>query len=343
MAGLGRVYKRKDSRFWWIELWVRGKRHSESSKSTRKLDAVALLERRVEQFRLVPGLASRFTLGDLVAEFVEDAELRGIVNVAHYQSLGDQLETFFGLALAARDLDTSRIRDFQLWLRRQKGYAPGTINLKIRQLRAMLRFGARNGRLSMVPESPPRLLGEKPRQGILSAADFRAILAELPGWAADVFEFAYFSGWRRNEILNLAWTEVDLPGRVIRLEAGRSKNRHSRICPIVGRVGGVLERRRRLRIVGVDLVFHRDGRPVIAQTFYQAFRPACARVGRPGVLLHDCRRSCITALIRAGVPERVAMQLSGHRTRSVFDRYNIVAEAELADAAEKLNRYVLGN
>ncbi len=81
-------------------------------------------------------------------------------------------------------------------------------------------------------------------------------------------------------------------------------------------------------------LFHRQGTPI--KNFYGAWRTACetAKVGPR--LFHDLRRSSIRNYVRNGVHEKVAMAISGHKTRSVFDRYNIVSDRDLQEAARRV-------
>jgi integrase len=160
-----------------------------------------------------------------------------------------------------------------------------------------------------------------------------------------VARFAYLTGWRKSEVLDLEWRDVTLErtrggaiaGGTVRLRAARSKNKRPRVVAIRGELLELLQRRVAARQLDSLRVFHRHGARVPVR---KAWTAACAATGFTELLFHDLRRSAVRNMVRAGVPERIAMRISGHRTRSVFDRYDITSEADLEAAAEQTSRYV---
>ena len=156
--------------------------------------------------------------------------------------------------------------------------------------------------------------------------------AGLPAPWQDILDLTYYSGWRKNEILGLTWDEIDEAGGVIRLSPARSKTVVGRILPISHPIAEALARRRARRDPDSPLAFHRDGIPV--RRWRTAWRTACQAAGVPTRFLHDCRRTAARNLIRASVPERVTMLLTGHTSRTIFDRDNIINQQELLEAGD---------
>lgn len=184
-------------------------------------------------------------------------------------------------------------------------------------------------------------------------------------WLSEVFEVGYTYGWREGELLHLKVNQVDLFNRVLRLNPGETKIDEGRIVQMTNTVYAILSQ----CVVGKTagkLVFTReDG--IGIQDFRKAWWKVCTRVclghltctqcddeanvyrtkcGRcggkqlkyVGLLFHDLRRTAIPNMTRRDIPENLAMKISGHKTRAVFDRYNIVSEPDLKDAARKIER-----
>ena len=132
----------------------------------------------------------------------------------------------------------------------------------------------------------------------------------------------------------MTWTDLDIDARIVLLRGPESKNGHPRKMALEGELWEIIERRWDSRAhqksdgtVGVSLyVFHRKGRPI--GDFRKAWDSACKTVGLERKLFHDFRRTAARNMRRAGVPEKVCMDLLGHRTTSMFHRYNITDEQD---------------
>jgi integrase len=165
-----------------------------------------------------------------------------------------------------------------------------------------------------------------------------------------VLTFAYNTGRRKGEILALQWTQVDLKERVVRLELGKTKNDEGRTIPLTSDLFEDLAMQKAIRDQSwpkCPWVFHRYGEQI--KNFRGSWKNASKKAGlwtgdektgRPTKLFHDLRRTGVRNLVRAGVSETVAMRISGHKTRSIFDRYNITSEKDLKDAARRLGEYL---
>lgn len=179
-------------------------------------------------------------------------------------------------------------------------------------------------------------------------------------------------GWRcQSEVLTLELRQIDLKANTIRLDAGSTKNDEGRVVylpeGLKAEIAAQIERVRKLelklgRVIPYLFQHFTHGRRYCQgarlEDFKKAWASACVKAGFyrevkretknaegktdtvtmkvPTMLRHDFRRTAVRNLVNA-VPERVAMSVTGHRTRSVFDRYHIVSPSDLQEAARKLD------
>jgi len=229
--------------------------------------------------------------------------------------------------------------------------ANATINRELAALKRMFVLAMQAGKLTQRPHIP-MLAEDNVRTGFFEREQYEAVLAKLPEELRPVVTFAYVTGWRVNsEILTLQWRNVDLKAGEIRLDVGTTKNKRGRFLPLNDELRALLEQRyaahKALKAKGViaPWVFFRmvaNGRrgekqPRPIRTFDKAWKAASVAAGCPGRIKHDFRRTACRNFVRSGVPETVAMRITGHVTRSVFDRYNIVSDGDLRDAMRRLD------
>lgn len=346
---MGSLYRRGD--VWWIKYYVDGRPVRESAKTEKETEARKLLKLRegaaADGMPILPR-ADRLRLDHLLRDLVNDYQVNGKRSLDKARRCVRRLSAAFG-ARRAVSLTTADVRGY-IVARQEEGAANATINRELAALKRAFSLAIANQTLRVRPFIP-MLTENNIRTGFMSEEEVGILATELPPTLRLVLRFAAFSGWRKREVLGLTWANVDLQRGVVRLEPGVSKAGEGRevyLTPeMVSLVKGQRDETARLereqnRII--PWVFHRNGKPV--RNFDGAWRAVRGRVGLPGVLFHDLRRTAVRNMVRAGIPERVAMQISGHKTRSIFDRYHIVSEGDLREAAFKLSKVagtVVGN
>jgi integrase len=154
-------------------------------------------------------------------------------------------------------------------------------------------------------------------------------------------------GRMQSEVLTLDRRHLDLDAGILRLDPSMTKNDDGRLCylppdlkaQLAAQVERVDHLSRKLGRIIPWLFPHLKGphRGERRREFVYVWRRACREAGAPGMLRHDLRRTAVRNLVHAGVSERVAMKISGHKTRDVFDRYHIVSPADLLDAARRIH------
>ncbi len=331
-------------RVYWIRYTVRGQQVRESSHSTHRKAAEDLLKLRVGELALGQYLgprAERVTVDELCAAVLRDyatRELRGIATAK--QAVARILTHFAGWR--AVDVTTESVDAFIAALR-AKGAAVATIDVTLNYLRRAFRLGLRDRKVALAPYIPTLTALATVREGFFEAPVFETIVAHLEPVLADACRFGFLTGWRRREVFDLPWRDVDLVEGTVRLPATRSKNRRGRKIGMDSRLGleglrAILERRAADRRVDVPYVFHRNGRPLTR--IDRQWQDACTHAGVHGMVFHDLRRTAVRNLIRAGVPKTVAKAITGHVTDRVFDRYDIVDTRDTTLALDSVLDYL---
>jgi len=235
--------------------------------------------------------------------------------------------------------------------RQAQGASNATINRDLITLKRMLTLAVQGGKLTAKPYVP--LLKERNvRRGFFEPEQFQRVKAGLPRHMQGIAAFACITGWRTpSEILPLEWAQVDMQAGEVRLEPGATKNEEGRVFPFTTELRKILEGQQQIagelrargihtRFVFCHTVGKKAGHRISLSAYAHQWWKARVAADCPTRIPHDFRRTAVRNLVRAGVPERVAMLLTGHKTRAVFERYNIVSSGDLKEAARRLDQFV---
>jgi len=218
--------------------------------------------------------------------------------------------------------------------------APATINRELEIVERALRLGAECDPPKVLRViRVPMLTENNVRTGFLDDAGYVKLRDELPEYLRPLLVVGYHLGNRLGELLSLMWPQADFKNDLIRLDPGTTRNKRGRTLPIYGQIREWLLMQKAARDASFPdcpWVFFNQGERM--GEFRKTWKSACKSAGCPNLLFHDLRRSAIRNMRLAGVEERIAMKISGHRTRAVFDRYDIVGPRDIRDAATKMER-----
>jgi integrase len=246
----------------------------------------------------------------------------------------DKLGAFFKTRPISQ-IAPSLIAEYQSSRLTEKSYRggdtkPATINREIACLKTMFNKAIRDGKIEKNPMRGVKLLKENnERDRVLSPEEWDRYKSHCPPWYLPLAISAYRTAMRKGEILNLSVSRVDLKEGFIRLRPEDTKTGYGRSIPIHPELAEVLKNALKVRHLNCDFVFHQDGRPYTPHDIRVAHESTCKEAGIDGFVFHDFRHTCINNWRKEGHDYFKIMAVSGHKTISVFKRYNMVDEAEL--------------
>jgi len=241
-------------------------------------------------------------------------------------------------ALTVRHVEEYRVRRSTEKTRRGGPPSPATLDREVELLKRALNHAVRLGTLRHNPIAEARLL-RKPnvRRMVVDEEMFGRLFEASEEPLRPILLAAFDTGMRKREVLDLAWEQVDLRSGTITLAPQDTKSEAPRLVMLTARLAAALKELP--RGIGAAPVFPnpKTGKPW--EDLRRSFGRAVHKAGLRGLWFHDLRRSFVTRARKAGIPESVVMRMSGHKTRAVFDRYNVVDESDLRIAARTLENH----
>lgn len=288
-------------------------------------------------------------MSEVLDLFIADSDRRELASAGGNRGIVENyLRPFFGKIPAAA-LTTNlfnKYRDSRFASTVRPSNA--TVNREMAALKRALNY-------AMKEQDPPLLLRypkivmlkeSDPRKGFLAHRDYTRLRHALPDYWEPVFVTAYHVGRRRGELLQIEMADVFLDAAEphIRVYGDTTKNGEPSLIPVYGDM--VIMLRAQIETTRREhpecrLLFHKNGKSIQKnQTFYDEWNRACEVAGVPGLLGHDLRRTACKMLIDAGNSRKDAMQITGHKTESAFNRYHIVDQASMTRTVGKAEAFL---
>jgi integrase len=353
--GTGAIFSVPGSRFLWVGYTdAKGEYVRESSKETQPTRAQKFLNNRLQAVangNFLGPRVERITVDELFDDLLQDYRTHGQFALWPERCWNAHLADYFGgetlkadkraekySGMKAARVGTAQIAGY-VEQRTTEGAAKSTINRELALLRRAfsLGFDAEPQKVSRIPKFHRFIVSEKgnERRGFVEEAQYRR-LAELvkEPWLRAMLALAYTYGFRKAELLEMKCSQVDLLNNTVSLYSGETKNGEPRTVYLTEECRFIVTELRKSKRPEDFLLTRKNGEPI--HDLRGTWAALTEEAKLPGLLLHDFRRSAVRNMIRRGVPQKTAREISGHKTDSVFNRYNIVSEADLQEAARKI-------
>lgn len=342
--GSGGVIKLQNSKYLYISYYQDGKQHRESAHTASKSVAEEMLRSRLAQVgnnvpvESVRKLKYEQVMGTLLLEYKNQghASLLKLPDGTETVSGKKHVDSFFKGKLV-KNITTDALRQF-VAKRQESSAANGTINRNLALLRAALNLARKEGKIQNVVHFPMLSEAGNERQGFVEPDVFEKLLGVLPEVLRPLIQFMYDTGCRLGAARQIewSWVHLDLARPEIWFPHTVTKNGKPLALVITPELASMLKKE-----------FRTDGPVFVTTNLRKAWYKACVSLGLgtldgtkyEGLIIHDLRRSGVRNLVRSGVPEAVAMKISQHETRAVFERYNIIDTKDVGDAMEKMMEY----
>lgn len=206
-----------------------------------------------------------------------------------------------------------------------------TINRILALLRRGMNIARKDGLISIVPYFP-MLRETNVRTGFVEAKQFRELLKHLPAHLHPLMVFLFTTGCRIGAAVSITWDMVSTDCTKMFLPPNIYKNKDPITLALTSELVALLK-------LATSKQFRQGDAPVFdATNLRREWHKAVVAAGMPNLIIHDLRRSGARNLRASAVPETTIMQIGGWKTRSVFIRYAIVAEGDIADAMQALEQ-----
>ena len=332
--GQGCVYQQTGSRNLWIKFSVNGRVYRMSANTEKVREAENFLKNEILKHASGDAIDNaKVRVDDLYDVLLADYRINGKCLSWAELNWNKHLKPFFG-GILAKNVSTDSLSRY-IEARRAEKAANGSINreLSLLQRAFMLGYESQPRKVAR-PLRFHRLAESKPRTGFIEHKQYDALAKHCSDlFMRTMLALAYTFGFRKSELLTLKVSDVDLLVGTLRLRD--SKNGEPRKVALTQDTKNLLTECVRGKDAEAPVFTRGKGTKAVAD-FRGTWDKIILAAGVPGLLFHDLRRSAVRNMVRAGVPEVVCMKVSGHKTRNVFDRYNITSERDLADAARKI-------